>query len=450
MGIKTDRKLALTGTPYVNSTDDVHCLLSFLGVEPLVDTNIFRRAVTQPMIEGEGIGLSRLRTALVSVALRRSKTLVNINLVEKEVKLCAVTFPNDAHKKVYDALFGTFRLAFQAVLRDGESNALKNCTSVFEKILHMRQSCCSATLVPLQRREIALKMWEDLEERGVGKKLSSQEGLTLLETLKGTFNQEKQLPECSICLLEMEEQDCRILRMCSHVFCGLCISRVVESYSGTCPLCRTPFEKSDMIEKSAATTAVTQEGLIPSTSVSKIGFGTAPKILALLEAIKGMKSDEKGVIFSQFTSFMDLIGVALNGNGHSFVRINGSMATSKQNESVSSFNTKQGASPRFILCSPHVTGTEINLTRGNFAFMMDCWWNRAVENQAIDCIYRIGQERKVIVMRFVMKDSIEERIMTLQEAKHIQANGAIEQFQVGEQRKACLSDLKGLLLIEKN
>lgn len=453
MSVNTNRKLALTGTPYGNRADDIHSLLFFLGVEPLADASIFRRAITQPMEEGEVIGLSRLRTALAYVALRRSKALVNINLVEKEVKLCTVTFPEGSHKNVYDALFGTFRLAFQAVLmdgEDGESNVLNNCTSVFEMFLRIRQSCCSATLVPLKRREIALKLWSDLHERDEDKKLHHQEGLVLLNKLKGTFTQENQLPECDVCLLEMEEHDCKILRTCSHVFCDLCISRICQSYSGTCLLCRKSFEKSDMIEKRVATTAISEEKVTLSDTVFDDNFSTAPKILALLEIIKGMEPDEKGVIFSQFTSFIDLIGVALNDAGHSFVRIDGSMTETKRIESVSRFNSKYGDSPRYILCSLHAAGTGINLTRGNFAFMMDCWRMKAVENQAIDRIHRIGQDRKVTVIRFVMKNSIEERMMTLHEAKSIQAKGAMEMPQIDVKRKARLRDLKGLLLIEKD
>ena len=91
----------------------------------------------------------------------------------------------------------------------------------------------------------------------------------------------------------------------------------------------------------------------------------------------------------------------------------------------------------------------INLTRGNHVFMMDCWWNQATENQAMDRVHRIGQKRRVIVRRFVMKDSIEERIVALQEAKGLQAKGAMEKLKPDELRKARLSDLKRLLLIKE-
>jgi SNF2 family DNA or RNA helicase len=363
--VDAERKLALTGTPFVNRADDIHSLLSFLGVEPLASKEIFRRAITIPIQTGNDIGLTRLRATMAHVALRRSKASANIQLVEKEVQLQSITFPQDAHKEVYDALFGTFRLAFQAVLQDGDNQVLKNYTSIFEKLLRMRQACCSATLVPVERREAAIKMWKELSERDHGATaLTAEEGVALLEKLKGTFIQEDaQLPECAVCLMEMDEQECVILRTCSHIYCGECIGRVVAIGKPMCPLCRQPFQKGDMVKKSVVTAAATREEgnkKDPSAAVVNGEFGTSSKILALVEAIKAMQPDEKGVIFSQFTSFLDLIGKGLEEAGHSFTRIDGSMNSSKRIEAVGSFNSEEEDTPRFILCSLHAAGTFVD------------------------------------------------------------------------------------------
>jgi SNF2 family DNA or RNA helicase len=66
----------------------------------------------------------------------------------------------------------------------------------------------------------------------------------------------------------------------------------------------------------------------------------------------------------------------------------------------------------------------------------------------VDRVHRIGQTRDVRVLRFVMKDSLEERIVNLQEAKSLQAKGAVQKLKAEEKRKARLGDLKGLLLLE--
>ena len=383
--VKADRKLALTGTPFVNRPDDIHSLLSFLEVAPLADKAIFKRAVTIPIQSGHDIGLSRLRTTMAHIALRRSKALANIKLVGKDVQLRSVSFPDNAHKKLYDALFGTVRAAFGACMENDEGNVMRNYSSIFEKLLRMRQSCCSATLVPAKRREAVIKAWNELQNRDSGKKLTPEEGMALLEKLKGTFSQEEeeQLPECAVCLTEMEEHMCVILRVCSHIYCEACISRVVAGENKSCPLCRKPIHKSDLVKKKAAVDASqTTSSLMEKAQAVDDEQEQSPKILALLETIKEMQQEEKGVIFSQFTSFLNLIGEALKEAGLSFTRIDGSMSASKRIEAVESFCSDDDDSPRFILCSLHAAGTGINLTRGSWAFMMDCWWNQAVENQA--------------------------------------------------------------------
>jgi SWI/SNF-related matrix-associated actin-dependent regulator of chromatin subfamily A3 len=446
--IKADRRLALTGTPFVNRADDIHSLLSFLAVEPLADKGIFRRAITQPIKNGDEIGLTRLRACMGCVSLRRSKNIVDLKLVEKEVDLCSVVWPNDAHKKLYDALFGTLRTAMEAIFREGDESAvLKNYSSIFEKLLRLRQTCCSGTLVSPERRQVALKMWDDVKTQSTVKKLTAKEGLALLEKLKCTFTEvNHSLPECGICLTEMEETDCTILKGCGHVFCKICIQQVLAKSNQCCPYCRESFTKADIIEKSvAATAASAKQGESDEIKCSSDDdFGTPPKILALLEAIKSMKPDEKGVVFSQFTKYLDLIEKAMKDAGHSFVRIDGSFSAKQRISNIHQFNSQE-QSPRFILCSLLAAGTGINLTRGNHAFMMDCWWNVATENQAMDRIHRIGQKRKVKITRFVMKDSVEERIVELQETKSLQAKGLLQKLKGDEKRKALLGDLKGLL-----
>ena len=206
--IKADRKLALTGTPLVNSSDDIFSILSFLGVEPLNEKTIFTRAITQPIKNGDEIGLTRLRTTMGFLSLRRSKANVNIKLVEKDVQLCSVEFMDDAHKQVYDALFGTVRVAMEAVLGE-ENSALKNYSVIFEKLLRLRQACCSGLLLTPERRDIAMKVWEEMKANKSTKKLSPEEGLALLEKLKGAFTEEPgSLPECGICLMEMLVFEC--------------------------------------------------------------------------------------------------------------------------------------------------------------------------------------------------------------------------------------------------
>ena len=359
--IKSERKLALSGTPLVNSSDDIFSIFSFLGVQPLDDKTIFTRAITQPIKNGDEMGLTRLRTAMGFLSLRRSKNNVNIKLVEKDVQLCSVEFANDAHKQVYDALFGTVRVAMEAILGEEESKALKNYSVIFEKLLRLRQSCCSGLLLTQERRDIAIKVWEEMKASKTTKKLTAEEGLALLEKLKGAFSEVDEpgsLPECGICLMEMEEQDGTIIKSCGHVFCSLCIHQVIAKSNKKCPYCRQSFAESDIVDMKQAKTAANEKDE-EKPAAENLTFGVPPKIQTLLASIQGMKGDEKGVIFSQFTSHLDILGKALKEAGHSFVRIDGSVSAPKRIAAISSFNSDDTDSPRFILCSLLASGTGI-------------------------------------------------------------------------------------------
>ena len=100
------------------------------------------------------------------------------------------------------------------------------------------------------------------------------------------------------------------------------------------------------------------------------------QIQAVFNAIDQMESDEKGVIFSQWTSVLDLIEAELDREGYTHTRIDGKMNAQERIDAMEKFDTERCDSmntPRFILCSLHACGTGINLTRGNVVFMLDPW-----------------------------------------------------------------------------
>ena len=84
--------------------------------------------------------------------------------------------------------------------------------------------------------------------------------------------------------------------------------------------------------------------------------------------------------------FLDLIGEALKVDGHEFVRIDGSMSSEERTRALNDLNNNEDV--RFILCSLRAAGVGINLTRANYCFLMDPWWNASIENQAIDRVHR--------------------------------------------------------------
>lgn len=119
-------------------------------------------------------------------------------------------------------------------------------------------------------------------------------------------------------------------------------------------------------------------------------------------------------------------------------------------DNSSNNSATQQQEPTIMLCSLKAAGTGINLTRANHVFMMDCWWNVAQEHQAMDRIHRIGQTRPVHAIRFVMADSIEERVLRVQEAKQTLGKGVLKRLQKEERNKAKVTALRDLFEMDQH
>jgi SNF2 family DNA or RNA helicase len=141
---------------------------------------------------------------------------------------------------------------------------------------------------------------------------------------------------------------------------------------------------------------------------------SSSKVEALLEALRTAAADgHKALVFSQWTSLLDLIEPELTSAGLSFVRLDGS--TPNRGEVTERFQAADG--PPVMLISLKAGGTGLNLTAADHVFLVDPWWNPAVEAQAADRAHRIGQERPVMVYRLVAQGTVEEKILKLQEKK---------------------------------
>ncbi len=141
---------------------------------------------------------------------------------------------------------------------------------------------------------------------------------------------------------------------------------------------------------------------------------TSSKVERLVDALEEVAADgHKALVFSQWTSLLDLIEPHLERAGIRFTRLDGS--TRDRQGVIVTFQGLDG--PPVMLVSLKAGGTGLNLTAADHVFLVDPWWNPAVEDQAADRAHRIGQERPVMVYRMVAKDTVEERILALQARK---------------------------------
>ncbi len=146
------------------------------------------------------------------------------------------------------------------------------------------------------------------------------------------------------------------------------------------------------------------------------------KLVALVEHLSNLASEgHRALVFSQWTSFLDLVEPALEQAGISCCRLDGS--TRDRQAVVDRFQSPDG--PSAFLLSLKAGGTGLNLTAADYVFHLDPWWNPAVEDQAVDRAHRIGQSRPVFSVRLVAADTVEERIVALQASKRELARAAI-------------------------
>jgi len=143
--------------------------------------------------------------------------------------------------------------------------------------------------------------------------------------------------------------------------------------------------------------------------------GESVKIDLLLEHIKEKTGKHKILIFSQFTRMLKQIEMKIGEEGINYEYLDGKSTTKKRAKSVDNFQNNIDC--RVFLISLKAGGTGLNLMAADYVYIVDPWWNPAVENQAIDRCYRIGQKKNVIAYRLICKNTVEEKIVELQNKK---------------------------------
>jgi SNF2 family DNA or RNA helicase len=136
-------------------------------------------------------------------------------------------------------------------------------------------------------------------------------------------------------------------------------------------------------------------------------------------AVEGHKS----LVFSQFTSFLALLRERLDEKNMDYAYLDG--ATQNRQSIVERFQDDLAC--RVFLISLRAGGHGLNLTAAEYVFLLDPWWNPAVEAQAIDRAHRIGQQQHVIATRLVARDTIEEKILELQRSKRELADAILSE-----------------------
>lgn len=278
-----------------------------------------------------------------------------------------------------------------------------------------------------------------------------------------------------ICGLCFEDAEDAVVTGCGHAFCRACMRDFVEALdpnaASQCPTCHQPLSVDLNAPSGTAAqsyhrhgddgdgehggdgdaadggegalngamaisgTAAAARGGVAAAGRAKRGilsridlrhFQSSTKIEALMEELHLMKEADpsaKAIVFSQYVSFLDLLEHRLMAAGIRVVKLNGGMAASAREATLKLFKEDPGVS--CILISLKAGGVALNLTVASHIYLMDPWWNPAAEYQAIDRAHRLGQHKPIRAVRFVVRNTVEERILRLQDKKRLVFEGTV-------------------------
>jgi len=376
--LEAQRRWAVTGTPIQNKLDDLYSLFHFLRVDPYGDMNWWNNVIKKPIKNNDERAFRRLKYILEKILLRRTKNqqVNNVPIVPlppRIVNIKKVAF-SPQEQQFYQGLWSKSKNKFKEYEKSG--SVLQNYAHILELLLRLRQACNHPQLV-----------------------IRSKKSKTV------------QNP-CNLCC---ETSGLIIITSCNHIFCAECKEKFVTK---ECPTCNNPITSILKYEP--------EQENEDNSSIENIYSST--KINALLYELNQLRQNDpyaKSIIFSQWTSMLDLIEAPLQDSGYKFVRLDGTMSQSQRELSINQFN--KNSEVLIFLISMKAGGLGLNLTAASNVFLLDPWWNPATEDQAIDRVHRIGQTRPVFVTRYIIENSIEERILLLQEKKRDLAKGALNE-----------------------
>ncbi|KAL3423310.1 DNA repair protein RAD5 [Phlyctema vagabunda] len=465
--IAAEHRWALTGTPIVNRLEDLFSLVRFLRVEPWSNFSFWKTFITVPFESKDFMrALDVVQTVLEPLVLRRTKDMKTpngealVNLPKKTIDIIDIEL-SKPEREVYDHIFSRAKRTFAANVEAG--TVMKAYTSIFAQILRLRQSCCHPILTRNQNvvadeeeageaADAANGFADDMDLQSLIERFTAttdDEGDTnafgahVLEQIRDEADN-----ECPICSEEpMIEQT---VTGCWHSACKKCLLDYIthQTDKGELPRCfncREAINSRDLFE--VVKDDGHPESLIgkPKISLQRLGSNSSAKISALLSHLKTLRKSNPGtkvVVFSQFTSFLSLIEPALTRASLPFLRLDGAMAQ-KARASVLSEFAKSGKGV-VLLLSLRAGGVGLNLTMAKRVYMMDPWWSFAVEAQAIDRVHRMGQTDEVKVCRFIVKESVEERMLRIQDRKKFIAS-SLGMMNDEEKKLQRIEDIKELL-----
>ncbi|KAF9012434.1 SNF2 family N-terminal domain-containing protein [Cyathus striatus] len=521
VALEAERRWVLSGTPIINSPQDLGSLLTFLRVcRPLDNTDFYKRLLLRPLKNGEMSGVELLKALMNQICIRRTKEMQDSNgqplipLPPVEMIKVPVSLSEEA-RLLYDEVEQVSKQRFEKIMNGGGGASLIQ-SNVLGMLTRLRQLALHPGLIPLN-------YMEQLRTADCDNHSSTNSNFTPItpeekERLQSLLSQAiEDCEECPVCFCILN--DPRITR-CAHAFCFACISEVIAR-DPKCPMDRRLITLADLYEPPPPDLTQKPVRAMEDTQATSISARSSAKIEQLVRLLRLNPSTEKSLVFSQFTSFLDKIGEVLEAEGISYVRFDGQMSAKRRQETLARFSIPiednvnllshealrrgartrkaqriftdndivgdDGGDPDFVmnddggelsdfvddqlkskgkekahsaenlsvmLISLKAGALGLNLTVANNVYLMDPWWQEGIESQAVDRVNRIGQKKPVRVYQLIAEDTVESKVLEIQEKKKKliqQAFSGIKRKETQrQQREARLQDLVQLFGLQQH
>ncbi|KAK2755706.1 alpha-1,6-mannosyltransferase [Arachnomyces sp. PD_36] len=389
--IKATSRWAVTGTPIQNRVTDFTSLLKFLRVFPYSDPRCFESDIMDIWKIGKDEeAVERLQNLVQFITLRRSITTIDlpdrINIIQR------LDFGAEELAQ-YRKLESTVVSMLDDAIHSGHHQT-RSYTNALAKINILRRFCNLGLLTPNFKVNMGSGLGGDEDSRW--DTAAAQKTFDVLTSL-GELS-------CAICGMENKQEDellltcetpCAKLTQCLRLICATCYRTCASSfYCDHRPACsvvsistNTPISRASTPKIAAETNTAT--------------FST--KVQALIAGLKS-STNEKSIVFSSWTSTLDVVQSSLQLHGIQFARVDGKAR--QRGKILDSFRSDPRV--RVLLLTIQCGAEGLNLTAASCAYIMEPQWNPTIEAQALARVHRLGQTKRVTTVRFIMNDTIED------------------------------------------